>query len=587
MLKLLKVFRAKEWIMVALCVAFIVVQVWLDLKIPDYMQQITLLAQTPGSDMNEIWNNGFMMLICALGCLVAAVIVCFFASKLSAVLSYKLKKRVYDKVDSFSMEEISRFSTSSLITRSTNDVTQVQMFVFMALQVLVKAPIMAVWAIFKIVGKSWQWSLATVIAVVVMLLFFTGLMILVIPKFKKVQKLTDNLNKVTRENLTGVRVVRAYNAEGYQEDKFNKANDELTSTQLFTNKCMATVYPMMYIIINGLILSIFIIGGFLIYNAGAMEKVTLFADMIVYSSYAMQILMSFMLLVMIFMMFPRASVSAKRLNEILDTTPSIIDGSYEVGANDKKGEVEFINVSFKYPEADEYVLKDVSFKANKGETVAFIGSTGSGKSTLINLIPRFYDATEGQVLIDGVNVKDYKQSDLHNKIGYVSQKAVIFSGNINENISFGDNGTGEVSDDLIKQSAKIAQASDFIEKLPEAFEYNLAQSGTNLSGGQKQRIAIARAIARNAEILVFDDSFSALDYKTDKALRKELNKTTKDATKFIVAQRIGTIMDADKIVVLDSGEVVGIGTHKELIKKCEVYKEIAYSQLSKEELENA
>lgn len=587
MIKLLKYLKTKEWLLVALCAVFIFAQVWLDLKIPDYMQEITVLVQTEGSLMADVWHAGLMMMLCALGSLVTAIVVCFIGAKISATISFRLKKAVYDKVESFSMEEINKFSTSSLITRSTNDITQVQFFTFLAMQVLIKAPILAIWAVFKIADKGWEWSLATISAVCLLVISLVVVMAFAIPKFKKMQRLTDNINKVTRENLTGVRVVRAFNAESYQEQKFEKANEELTNTQLFTGKLMAILLPAMTLIMDGLMLAIYWIGAFLIDSASQIDKLTIFADMIVYTSYAMQIVMAFMMLIMVFMIMPRASVSANRINEVLNTKPNIVDGVYDASNNDVKGEIEFKNVSFKYPDADEYILENVSFKVEKGETVAFIGSTGSGKSTLINLIPRFYDVTDGAVLIDGVNVKDYNQKDLHNKIGYVAQKAVIFSGSISLNINFGENDKGEMTAQDIEKSANIAQASSFIEGMPEKYDSNIAQSGTNLSGGQKQRLAIARAIARNPEILVFDDSFSALDYKTDKVLREELNKQTKDITKVIVAQRIGTIIDADKIVVLDSGKIVGIGKHSELLEKCEVYKEIALSQLSKEELENA
>ncbi|MBQ8749859.1 MAG: ABC transporter ATP-binding protein [Clostridia bacterium] len=587
MIKLLKYLKTKEWLLVALCAVFIFAQVWLDLKIPDYMQEITVLVQTEGSLMADVWHAGLMMMLCALGSLVTAIVVCFIGAKISATISFRLKKAVYDKVESFSMEEINKFSTSSLITRSTNDITQVQLFTFLAMQVLIKAPILAIWAVFKIADKGWEWSLATISAVCLLVIILVIVMAFAIPKFKKMQRLTDNINKVTRENLTGVRVVRAFNAESYQEQKFEKANEELTNTQLFTGKLMAVLLPAMTLIMDGLMLAIYWIGAFLIDSASQIDKLTIFADMIVYTSYAMQIVMAFMMLIMVFMIMPRASVSANRINEVLNTKPNIVDGTYDSSNNDIRGEIEFKNVSFKYPDADEYILENVSFKVEKGETVAFIGSTVSGKSTLINLIPRFYDATDGVVLIDGVNVKDYNQKDLHNKIGYVAQKAVIFSGSISSNINFGENDKGEMTAQDIEKSANIAQASSFIESMPGKYDSNIAQSGTNLSGGQKQRLAIARAIARNPEILVFDDSFSALDYKTDKVLREELNRQTKDITKVIVAQRIGTIIDADKIVVLDSGKIVGVGKHSELIEKCEVYKEIALSQLSKEELENA
>lgn len=481
------------------------------------------------------------------------------------------------------MEEIKNFSTSSLITRTTNDVSQVQMAMTLSLQLLVKAPVMAVWAICKIANKGWQWSVATAVAVAILIVMLGVVIIFAVPRFKKIQKLTDNLNSSTRENLEGLRVVRAYNAESYQEAKFEKVNNELTKTHLFTGRVMAIMNPGMTLIASGLTLAIYWIGAYLINSASIPGKIQLFSDMVVYISYAMQVVMSFMMLIMIFMLLPRASVSAKRINEVLDTKPKILDGKETAVEN--LGIVEFKNVSFKYPDAEEYVVRDVSFTARKGETVAFIGSTGSGKSTLINLIPRFYDATDGEILIDGVNVKDYEQKALHNKIGYVPQRAVMFAGTIKSNLDFGDNGKGEKSDEDIADAAEIAQAKKFIDKLPEGYDARVAQGGTNFSGGQKQRMAIARAIARKPEIFIFDDSFSALDYKTDRVLRKQLKSKTADAITFIVAQRIGTIKDADKIIVLDAGDVVGIGKHKDLLASCEVYREIALSQLSKEELD--
>lgn len=584
MLKLFRYLKAKEWIFILISTAFIVFQVWLDLKIPDYMQTITKLVTTQGSKMSEIWETGGYMLACALGSLATAVIVSFIGSKVSAILAYRLRGGVYRKVEAFSMEEIKNFSTSSLITRTTNDISQVQITLSMSLQLLVKAPTMAIWATIKISTKSWQWSIATVVAVAVLIAILLVVIVMAIPRFKKIQKLTDNLNSVTRENLNGLRVVRAYNAEKYQEKKFDKANKELTDNHLFTGRVMAIMNPGMTLISNGLTLSIYWIGAYLINSASdPLLKIGLFSDMVVYISYAMQIVMSFILLIMVFMFLPRASVSAKRINEVLDTQPKILDGNNENVAN--QGTVVFNNVSFKYPDAQEYVVKNVSFSAKKGETIAFIGSTGSGKSTLINLIPRFYDVTDGEILVDGVNVKDYKQSELHNKIGYVPQRAVLFAGTIKSNLDFGDNGKGEKSDDVIVDASDIAQARTFVEKLPLKYDSRVAQGGTNFSGGQKQRLAIARAIAREPEIFIFDDSFSALDYKTDKVLRGQLKKRTKDAITFIVAQRIGTIKDADKIVVLDEGNVVGMGKHKELLNNCQVYKEIALSQLSKEELE--
>ena len=586
MLKLLKNLTKKEWLFAIFCVILIVGQVWLELKIPDYMSEITVLVQTEGSKMEDIILNGGYMVLCALGSLIFAVGAGYFAAYIASEFSKNTRKQIFDKVQNLDTEEVKNFQTSSLITRTTNDVTQIDMLIAMGLQLLVKAPITAVWAITKILNKGWQWSAITGVAVLILLEVITTLMIIVIPRFKIVQKLIDKINGLARENLTGIRVVRAFNAEKYQEEKFDETNNELTNLQLFNQKKFDIMMPVMYLIMYGLTLSIYFIGAGMIQNSVLADKITIFGNMIVFSSYAMQVIMSFLMLAMIFMMIPRAQVSAKRINEVLDTTQKIIPGKFN-GNTKEKGTVEFKNVSFKYPDADEYVLENISFKVNQGETIAFIGSTGSGKSTLINLVPRFYDATEGEVLIDGVNVKDYKPEALNNKLGYVPQKAVMFAGTVNYNISYGDNGKGEINQTKIKEAAKVAQASEFIEKMDEKYETHIAQGGTNVSGGQKQRLAIARAIARDPEIYIFDDSFSALDYKTDAVLRKELKKYTKNATSLIVAQRIGTIMNADKIVVLESGKCVGIGTHKELLKNCEVYKQIALSQLSKEELENA
>ena len=586
MLKLLRNLTKKEWLYAIFCIILIIGQVWLELKIPDYMSEITVLVQTEGSKMSDIILNGGYMILCALGSLIFAIGAGYFAAYIASEFSKNTRKEIFDKVQNLDTEEIKAFQTSSLITRTTNDVTQIEMLIAMGLQLLVKAPITAIWAITKILNKGWQWSIITGIAVLILLGVIIILMIIVIPRFKIVQKLIDKINGIARENLTGIRVVRAFNAEKYQEKKFDKVNDKLTNLQLFNQKKFAIMMPVMYLIMYGLTLSIYFIGAGMIQNSILADKITIFGNMIVFSSYAMQVIMSFLMLAMIFMMIPRAEVSAKRINEVLDTKQKIIPGSFE-GDTKEKGTVEFKNVSFKYPDADEYVLENISFKVNQGETIAFIGSTGSGKSTLINLVPRFYDATEGEVLIDGINVKDYKFEALNNKLGYIPQKAVMFAGSVNYNISYGDNGKGEKSQTKIKEAAKVAQADEFIEKMDDKYETHIAQGGTNVSGGQKQRLAIARAIARDPEIYIFDDSFSALDYKTDAVLRKELKKYTKNATSLIVAQRIGTIMNADKIVVLDSGKCVGMGTHKELLKNCEVYKQIALSQLSKEELENA
>lgn len=584
MVKLLKKLTWKDFILAAVAFVFIIVQVWLSLTMPDYMSEITKLVQTKGSKMNDILIAGGKMLACALGSLLAAVCTSICASKISSNFSANLRGQVFHKVQSFSMEEIGNFSTASLITRSTNDITQVQMLIVMGLEVLLKAPIMAVWALCKISTKNWQWTASTGVAVVVLLSFVGVCVAVALPKFKKLQSLTDNLNRVTRENLTGLSVVRAYNAEGYQQKKFNDANDELTKTQLFANRTMGTMMPGIQMVMNGLMLAIYWIGAYLISNAQMFDKLTIFSDMIVFTQYAMQVVMSFMMLVMIFVLLPRASVSAKRINEVLDMPLSIKDGTKENGIDGKKGEVEFRNVSFCYPDAEKDVIEDISFTAHKGETIAFIGSTGCGKSTVINMIPRFYDATKGEVLVDGVNVKEYTQKALRNKIGYVSQKAVLFTGSIKSNVAYGDNGTKGFTDDDVKQAVETAQAKEFVDKTEGGVDAFVAQGGSNFSGGQKQRLSIARAICRHPEILIFDDSFSALDYKTDRVLRDTLRKTCADATRFIVAQRIGTIRDADKIIVLDDGKIAGMGKHNELMETCEVYRQIAYSQLSKEEL---
>ena len=586
MFKLLKQMRKKDWLLVLVCIAFIVFQVWLDLKLPEYMSEITTLVQTEGSKMADILLNGGYMLLCAFGSLLAAVVTGYFVAKIAANFSRDLRKRIFDKVEDFSLQEVKKFSTSSLITRTTNDVTQIEMLIAMGLQMLIKAPITAVWAITKILNKSWQWSALTGVAVVILLSVIGFLIAIILPKFKIVQKLIDKINGITRENLTGIRVVRAFNAEEFQEAKFSKVNNDLTNLQLFNQKKLAIMQPIMYLVMYGLTLGIYFIGAYLIQDAGLSIKLSLFSDMVVFSSYAMQVIMSFLMLAVIFMIVPRASVSAKRINEVLDENIEIQD-LVSVSAKPKeKGTVAFKNVSFKYADADEYILKNISFEAKKGETVAFLGSTGSGKSTLLNLIPRFYDATEGEVLVDGVNVKDYKQQDLHDLLGYVPQKAVLFKGTIKSNVAYGEN-EKNITDTKVKEAIHVAQADDFVLKLDDTYDHAIAQGGTNVSGGQEQRLSIARAIARDPEIYLFDDSFSALDYKTDATLRKELKKYTKDATTLIVAQRIGTVMNADKILVLENGKCVGIGTHKELLKNCEVYKQIALSQLSKEELENA
>ena len=584
MSKLIKNFKKKDWLIIIVSIALIVIQVWFELKMPDYMSKVTVLVQTEGSKMSEILKNGGYMLMCAFASLVGAVIVGYLIALFASGFSRNLRSKLFRKVEDMSMSEIKEFSTNSLITRTTNDITQVEMFIGFGLQLLIKAPITAVWAITKILNKSWEWSMVTAVAVVILLLVIGILTIIVMPKFKIVQKLTDKLNEVTRENLMGIRVVRAFNAEEYQQEKFQNVNNSLTNLQLFNQKAMSIMAPVMYLVMYMLTLVIYFIGAYLIKDALMADKIALFGDMVVFSSYAMQIIMSFLMLAMIFMILPRAEVSASRINEVLDTDISVKDGNVETKS--EVGTVEFKNVSFKYPDAKEYVLRNISFKANKGDTVAFIGSTGSGKSTLVNLIVRFYDVTDGEILIDGVNIKDYKLEYLYKLIGYVPQRAVLFNETVNSNIRYGE-AMEEISDKKIVEASKVAQADEFISKMDNGYESHIAQGGTNISGGQKQRIAISRAIAKNPEIYIFDDSFSALDYKTDAVLRSELKKYTKDATSLIVAQRIGTIMNADKIIVLDNGESVGVGTHEELLKSCEVYKQIALSQLSKEELDNA
>lgn len=584
MLKLLGKFTKKEWLLAALSVAFVVVQVWLSLTMPDYMREITMLIQTPGSEMPEILSAGGMMLACALGSLAASVVTAVCAARIGTSFSANVRRLLFAKVQAFSMEEIGHFSTASLITRSTNDVTQVQMLIVLGLQMLIMAPIMAVWAICKIADKQWEWTMSTAAAVGVLLVVVLVALVLALPKFRKLQQLTDDLNRVTRENLTGLRVVRAYNAEDYQEHKFDLANDNLTRTQLFAQRTLAFLMPSIQLIMSGLSLAIYWIGAVLIDAANMVGKVSLFSDMMVFSQYAIQVVMSFMMLVMIFMLLPRAQVAAKRINEVLATEPAIHDGTRTEGAEGHAGEVVFKNVSFRYPDAEDSVIENISFTAKRGETIAFIGATGCGKSTVVNLIPRFYDASEGEVLVDGVNVKDYTQQALRDKIGYVSQKAILFAGSVRDNINFGDNGRGPISGEMVKQAIATAQATEFIEQMEDGYDGRVSQGGDNFSGGQKQRLSIARAVARQPEIFIFDDSFSALDYKTDRTLRATLDRECGDATRFIVAQRIGTIRDADKIIVLDEGRIAGMGTHDELIKICEVYQQIALSQLSKEEL---
>ena len=585
MIKLFRYLKLKEWLYFLISLVFIVAQVFLDLKLPDYMSRITMLVETSGSAMGDIWSAGGMMLLCSLGSLASSITVCFLAARIAASYSKRLRAEMFNKVESFSLEEINEFSTASLITRSTNDVTQVQMLIVISLQVVIKAPTMAVWAVMQIAGKAWQWSLATGITVALLIIILSIAIVLTFPKFRRVQWLQDALNQSARENLTGIRVVRAYNAEDYQEKKFRKANTELLENQLFANRTMTLLSPFMSLSMNCLSMSIYWIGAVLI-NSIAVEsaasvaaRVGIFADMIVFMSYAMQVIMSFLMIVMVAIVLPRALEAAKRILEVLKTEPKVVSGRL-TDAGGVSGEVEFKNVSFTYPGGSGEVLSDISFKANKGETVAFIGSTGSGKTTLVNLIPRFYDASAGEVLVDGVNVRDYDLDTLYGKISYVSQKAVMFSGTIAENVAFGANAEPEKLDRAIE----ISRSADFVSELGEGTDAYVARGGTNFSGGQKQRLSIARALCRDAEILIFDDTFSALDFKTDRQLRDALKSETEGKTKLIVAQRIGTIMSADRIIVLDEGRIAGMGTHKELLKSCEVYRQIALSQLSEEEL---
>lgn len=584
MRNLLKYFKRKDWLLIICSIAFVVAQVALDLKMPDYMSEITRYVQTEGSAMSDVLSAGGKMLLCALGSMASSVVVGYFVAQVAADFSMRLRDAVYNKVLSFSMEEIGHFSTASLITRSTNDITQVQMVIAFGLQAAVKAPIMAVWAITKIAGRSWQWTAATAAAVAILFVVIVILFILVVPKFTKIQTLTDNLNRVTRENLSGIRVVRAYNAEDYQEKKFEKANSDLTDTNLFTQRAIAVVSPMMSIISGGLTLSIYWIGMYLINAAVGMEKIQLFSDMVVFSSYAMQVIMAFMMLTLTIMILPRAMVSAKRINEVLQTENQITDGRNDTVCTEK-GMIEFDHVSFHYPDAADSILENISFAAKTGETVAFIGSTGSGKTTLVNLIPRFYDVSAGMVKVDGRNVKEYSLKELRDKIGYAPQKAVLFSGTVASNVAYSES-EGKINETDMEQALEISQSAAFVEEMNGKTEASIAQGGTNVSGGQKQRLSIARAVYKHPEILIFDDSFSALDYRTDSLLRAALKKEDQDATKIIVAQRIGTIKDADRIIVLDDGKIVGQGTHHELLKNCSTYREIAESQLSKEELFN-
>ncbi|WP_276859402.1 ABC transporter ATP-binding protein [Bifidobacterium merycicum] len=604
MLRIMRYFSKAEIGQMLIALVSIVGQIWLDLTLPDYMSDITTLVETPGSEMHDIWVAGGKMLLVSLGSVACAVVTGYVAARVGASFSQRLRSLEFNKVESFGPAEMSRFSTASLITRSTNDITQIQMFITMGLMMIVKSPIMAVWAICKIAGDGFEWTLATGIAVVVLMAAVAVMMVMVMPKFKAMQRLTDNINLVARENLTGLRVVRAYNAEDYQEAKFTEANKELTDTQLFTNRVMALMMPLMNTIMNGLMLAVYWIGAYLIDAAGLTDKLSTFSNMVVFSSYSVQVIMSFLLMSMVFVLWPRADVSAQRVLEVIDTEPLVVDGTRTEGKAGETGEIEFRNVSFTYPDSREAMLEGINFTAKKGETVAFIGSTGSGKSSLINLVPRFYDATQGQVLVDGVDVREYTLKALRDKIGYVPQQSFLFKGTIASNVSYGDKtlgGSGVAGDsatqsaaatptptatDLaaVRNACEVAQATEFIEKKDGTYESAIAQGGSNVSGGQRQRLSIARAVYRHPEILIFDDSFSALDFKTDRAVRDALAKEAKDSTKLIVAQRIGTIMNADRIVVLDEGRVVGQGTHEELLENCEVYRQIAQSQLSEDEL---
>lgn len=585
MLRIVRYLSKAEIGQMLVALVSIVGQIWLDLTLPDYMADITQLVETPGSKMHDIWVAGGKMLLVSLGSAACAVVTGYIAARVGASFSQRLRSLEFKKVESFGPAEMSRFSTASLITRSTNDITQIQMFITMGLMMIVKAPIMAVWAVCKIAGKGFEWTFATGVAVVVLLAVIAVIMHFVMPKFKAMQRLTDNINLVARENLTGLRVVRAYNAEGYQEAKFTKANKELTDTQLFTNRSMAIMMPLMNTVMNGLMLAVYWIGAYLIDAADLTDKLTTFSNMVVFSSYSVQVIMSFLLLSMVFVLWPRADVSAQRVLEVIDTEPLVTDGTHTEGKPGRSGEIEFRNVSFTYPDSREAMLEGISFSAKKGQTVAFIGSAGSGKSSLINLVPRFYDATQGEVLVDGVDVRDYTLKALRDKIGYVPQQSFLFKGTIASNVSYGDKSGGADADMAdVRQACEVAQATEFIAKKDNAYESSIAQGGSNVSGGQKQRLSIARAVYRHPEILIFDDSFSALDFKTDRAVRDALEREAKDSTKLIVAQRIGTIMNADRIIVLDDGKVVGQGTHKELMDNCEVYRQIAQSQLSENEL---
>ncbi len=586
MIKLIKNLSPKEYFLAGFVLILTCAQVYLDLALPDYMSEITMLVQTEGSEMSDIYVAGFNMVLCAVGSLVLSIAVAVIAADIAANFSFITRSKLFEKVMGFSMKDVNSFSTSSLITRTTNDITQVQLLIVMGMQMLVKAPITAVWAIAKIAGKNESWTIVTGVAVLVLLLIVGICLTLAVPRFKKLQTLTDNINKVSKESLDGLNVVRAYNAEEYQAVKFEKANEEITATNLFTSRTMSFLMPSIQMISSGLVLGVYLVGAVLINEALGADKITLFSDMIVFSSYAMQVIMSFMMLVMVFMLLPRASVSARRINEVIDTKDSIVEGDSTNGVDGKSGEIEFKNVSFKYPAAEDYLLKNISFTANKGEMVAFIGSTGCGKSTVVNLLPRFYDVSEGEILVNGLNVKNYTKKALNSLIGYVSQRSVLFTGTIESNVAFGDNDSSKKGEEHLANSIDIAQATDFVTNLENKYSAHVAQGGRNFSGGQKQRISIARAVYREPEIFIFDDSFSALDYKTDRKLRETLKDECGDATMLLVGQRIGTIKDADKIIVLEDGEIAGMGKHRDLLENCEVYKQIALSQLSEEELKN-
>ncbi|GGE35813.1 ABC transporter ATP-binding protein [Streptococcus himalayensis] len=586
MSKLFKRLNRKEWLMILASIAFVCLTVWLELEVPSYMSEITKLLQLPDTTTSDLWEPGLKMLGLSLASFASSVMVGFMASRLAAGFTTRLRKDIFHRVLDYSDAEIKRFSIPSLLTRTTNDLTQIQLLFTMGLQVATRGPIMAIWALSKIVGKSNHWLWAVLVAVLINLIMMVSLVTLAFPKQTIVQRLTDKLNSITRESLSGIRVVRAYNAEAYQNEKFAQANQELTGINLFVSRMMALMQPVMMTISSGLSLAIYWIGAYLINEAELMDKLPIFSDMVVFMSYAMQVVMGFMMMSALFIILPRVLVSTKRINEVLELTSSITSPQVSQVGQENVDQIVFENVTFRYSDTSEAVIEQINFTAKAGDTVAFIGSTGSGKSTLVNLLPRFYDASEGRILLDGVDVRDYSEADLHAKVGYIPQKAVLFSGDIRSNIDFGESKESPLSDQAIWEALDLAQAKSFVEEKEDGLSSHVAQSGSNFSGGQRQRLAIARALARKPEILIFDDSFSALDYRTDRTLREELAKRTAGMTKLIVAQRISTIMDADQILVLDNGKVVGQGTHKELLAQNEVYQEIAYSQLSKEELEN-